>query len=198
MPTNDWRVASLIVWILNTNDPHHLFSVNQPNPDAWRGLLDGLTVLTNTGLSQFDTLVMSSNSPQAATIATALDSVRARQPDHYFRDVGDMLATAELTTASPWLNPTQSGITDDAYEKIPAQLLPLLRSDSLGSITLTGDMLHIRFSGIDGYSYGVQVSSNLNDWNTVSTNLPREGFFDFADGSIGTSSRKFYRSVLLP
>ena len=198
MPTNDWRVASLIVSMLNTNDPHHLFSVNQPNPDAWRGVLDGLTVLTNTGLSQFDTLVMSSNSPQAATIATALDSVRARQPDHYFRDVGDMLATPELTTGSPWLNPAQSGITDDAYEKIPAQLLPLLRSDSLGSITLTGDMLHIRFSGIDGYSYGVQVSSNLNNWNTVSTNAPRERFFDFADSSSPTSSRRFYRSVLLP
>jgi len=198
MPTNDWRVVSLIVSMLNTNNPHQLFSVNQPNPDAWRGVLDGLTVMTNTGPSQFDTLVMSSNSPQAATIATALDSVRASQPDHYFRDVGDILATPELTIGSPWLNPAQSGITDEAYEKIPAQLLALLRSDSIGSTTLTGNTLHIRFSGIDGYSYAVQVSSNLNDWNTVSTNVPSDGFFDLADSSIGTSSRKFYRSVLLP
>jgi hypothetical protein len=160
--------------------------------------LDGLLVLTNTGLSQFDTLVMSSNSPQAATIASALDAVRAGQPDHYFRDVGDILATSELTIGSPWLNPAQSGITDEAFEKIPAQLIPLLRSDSIGSIIVTGDILHIQFSGIDGYSYGVQVSSNLVDWNTVSTNVPTEGFFDFADGSMTTASRKFYRSVLLP
>lgn len=205
MPTNDWHVVSLIISMLNTNDPHRLFSLNQPSANAWRGVLDGFNVLTNTGTLQFDTLVMSSNSPQAATIGSALDAMRWSQPNQYFRDVGDILATPELTTASPWLNltsPAQSGITDEAYEKIPSQLLLLLRPDSVGSITLTestnGITSHVQFSGIDGYAYGVQVSSNLSDWATVSTNYPNDGAFGFTDGAAQNSSPRFYRSVLLP
>ena len=201
MPTNDWRVASLIVSMLNTNDPHHLFSVNQPNPDAWRVVLDGLTVLTNIGPSQFDTLVMSSNSPQAALIGTALDAMRANQLGQYFYDVGDILGTAELSTASPWLNTSggaNSGITDEAYEKIPVQLLPLLRPDSIGMVTETLGGLHVRFSGIDGCSYGVQVSTNLINWATVSTNYPTNGFFYYADGPLPKFQSRFCRSILLP
>jgi len=201
MPTNDWHVASLIVSMLNTNYPHQLFSLNQPTPDAWRGVLDGLTVMTNTGPLQFDTLVMSSNSPQAAIIGTALDTMRTSEPAQFFHDVGDILAAPELSIASPWLNTiggANSGITDEAYEKIPAQLLPLLRPDSVGLATRTQGGLHLRFTGIDGYAYAVQVSSNLVDWTTVSTNYPTDGFFDFIDSPLQGSPTRFCRSVLLP
>jgi hypothetical protein len=201
MPTNHWRVGSLIVSMLKTNDPHHLFSLNQPNPDAWLGVLDGLTVMTNAGALQFDTLVMSSNSPQAAIIGTALDGIRASQPNQYFHDVGDILATPELSTASPWLNTSSgvnSGITDEAYEKIPAQLIPLLRQDSVGVITKADGTLEVRFSGIDGYPYGVQVSKNLIGWTTVSTNYTTNGFFYFVDSPLQESPIRFCRSVLLP
>jgi hypothetical protein len=201
VPTNDWRVVSLIISILNTNDPHHLFSLNQPNPDAWRGVLDGLTVLTNIGPSQFDTLVMSSNSPQAAIIGTALDEVRATQPNQYFHTVGDILATPELSTASPWLNTSNgvnSGITDEAYEKIPVQLLVLLRPDLVATVTQEAGSFHVRFSGLDGYSYGVQVSSDLQNWFTVSTNYPSNGSFNFTESPIQNLPRRFYRSILLP
>jgi hypothetical protein len=201
LPTNDWHVVSLINSMLNTNNPHHLFSLDQPSADAWRGILDGLSVLTNTGPSQFDTLVMSSNSPQAAVIATALDAARSSQPDHYFHDVGDIVATPELTLASPWLNSSggaNSGITDEAYEKIPAQLLALLRPDSVASATEEAGSFHVRFSGLDGYAYGVQVSSDLQNWFTVSTNYPSNGSFDFTESTIQNLPRRFYRSVLLP
>jgi hypothetical protein len=201
MPTNDWRVVSLIVSMLNTNDPHHLFSLNQPNPDAWRGVLDGLMVMTNTGPSQFDTLVISSKSPQAAIVGAALDEMRASQSDHYFNNVGDILATAELSIASPWLNTTggaNSGITDEAYEKIPAQLLPLLRPDSVGQVINAQGGLHVHFSGIDGLAYGVQVSTNLFTWTTVSTNYPTNGYFEFVDTPLQKYPTRFCRSVLLP
>ena len=135
---------------------------------------------------------------QAATIASALDAALMSEPDHYFRDVGDILATPELTTTSPWLNPAQSGITDEAYEKIPAQLLPMLRRDSVGSITKTGGSSLLRFSGVDGYAYGVQVSSNLIDWTPVATNYPINGYFNYSDASGPAFSIRFYRSVLLP
>lgn len=200
LPTNDWRVASLIVSMLNTNNPRRLYSVNQPNPDAWRGVFDGLTVLTNTASQQFDTLIMSSNSPQAAVIANALDANRTTQPNGYFHNVGDILATPELSIASPWLNTSggvNSGITDEVYEKIPAQLLPLLRPDSVGSLTNAGGTSHFQFSGIDGQAYTVQVSANLVDWTTLSTNYPTNGFFDFVDSSQSLANR-FYRTLLLP
>jgi hypothetical protein len=201
MPTNDWPIASLIVSMLNTNDPHHLYSVNEPNLDAWRGVLDGLTVLTNTASQQFDTLIMSSNSPQAAAIAAALDANRTIQPSTYFHDVGDILATPELSTASPWLNTSagaNSGITDEAYEKIAAQLLPLLRADSIGSVSNAGGTLHFQFSGIDGLPYSLQASTNLVDWTTVSTNYPTNGFFDCVDYSMQNITDRFYRTLLLP
>lgn len=60
--------------MLNTNDPHYLLSLNQPTPDAWRGVLDGLTVLTNTGKSN---LVQPN-----PTCYPPLDGETTAQPNH--------------------------------------------------------------------------------------------------------------------
>ena len=87
-PTNDWRIASLLVSLLSTNDPHSLASVNQPNAAAWSGLLDGLTVLTNSASLEFDPVIVSSNSPQAAIVATALDAARSSRPGQRFGNRG--------------------------------------------------------------------------------------------------------------
>jgi hypothetical protein len=46
-PMNDWRLASLLVSLLTTNDPRNLASVNQASVPAWCGVLDGMTALTN-------------------------------------------------------------------------------------------------------------------------------------------------------
>ena len=212
-PTNDWRLASLLISLLSTNDPRNLASVNQPSLPAWSGLLDGMTVLTNTLADgqlygpfeppQFESVVMSSDSPQAATIATALVAAHSSQPDQRFHDVGDILAAPELSTASPWLNlssavQSQWGMTDEAYEAIPSQLLPLLRPDSIGAVSQSGGTLQVEFSGIDGCAYVVQTSSNLLDWTAVSTNYPANGSFSFVDTPLPGSPRRFYRSVLWP
>jgi hypothetical protein len=212
-PTNDWRLASLLVSLLSTNDPRNLASVNQPSVPAWCGLLDGMTVLTNNLTDgqlygqyeppQFASLIMSSDSPQAATIATALVAARSSQPGQRIHDVGDILATPELSTASPWLNlssavQAQWGMTDEAYEAIPSQLLPLLRPDSIGAVSQSGGTLQVQFTGLDGYAYVVQTSSNLSDWINVSTNYPVNGSFDFVDTPPPGSPRRFYRSVLWP
>jgi hypothetical protein len=210
-PTNDWRLASLLVSLLNTNDPRTLRSVNQTSTAAWCGLLDGMIVLTNNlpddqlpyAPSQFAAVIMSSNSPQASTIASALFTAGASQPDQHFHDVGDILATPELSAASPWLNlssPEQLdwGLSDEAYEAIPSQLLPLLRPDSIGYVSQNGGTLQVQFSGSDGYAYAVQSSSNLLSWTPVSTNYPANGFFNFTDSPALGSPRRYYRSLLLP
>ncbi len=201
-PTNDWRIASLLVSLLSTSDPRNLASVNQPNTAAWCELLNGLTVLTNSAPGQFDPVIISSNSPQAATVATALDTAHSSRPGQRFRDVADILALPELSLASPWLDPSgvaqlQSSMDDAACEAIPSQLLTLLRPDSIASSSQAGGTLQVQFSGSDGYAYVVQTSSNLLDWTRVSTNYPANSVFTFTDTSSPGSSRRFYRSVLL-
>jgi hypothetical protein len=199
-PVRDWHLASLLASMFNTNDFRSLFSVNNPNPDAWRVLLDGLTVLTNALPDNW--LVISSNSPQASVIASAIQSARASQPGQFFRDVGDILATPPLTEQSPFLNwkdtlQQQIGISDEAYEMIPSQLLPLLRSDSIGSIAPTNSQMQVQFTGYDGHAYAVQISSDLMNWVSISTNCPVNGTFNFMISAPINASQQFYRSVLL-
>jgi hypothetical protein len=198
-PTNDWRLVSLLVSLLDTNDPRTLRSVNQTSTASWCGLLDGMTVLTNTGAGQFTPILMSSNSPQATTIAAALNAMRSSQPGQRFNNPSDILATPELSTASPWLDlSSPTDLSDEACEAIPSQLLPLLRPDSIGSVSQSGGALQVQFSGSDGYAYAVQSSSNLLSWTTISTNYPANGFFNFTATPPPGSPRRYYRSLLLP
>ena len=194
-PTNDWRLASLVISLLNPNDPRTLASADQPGVSAWRALLDGLTVLTNTDIGQFDPIIVSSNSPQAAIVAAALDASRNSQPNGTFRSIGDLLAIPELSVASPWLDTNgvaqfDSSMNDEACEAIPSQLLPLLRPDSIGFASQIGGTLQIQFTGADGYAYVVQTSSNLAAWTAVSTNYPANGSFNFLETPPSGSPRR--------
>ena len=209
-PVRDWRMASLLASLFNTNSPSSLFSVNDANPNDWEGFLNGMTVLTNDipDLAiqftsqihgpQFASLVISSNSTQAAVIANAIESVRIASPGQLFLNKGDIFSVNQLSDASPFLNvdsaQLQYGISDAAYEAIPSQLLPLLRTDSIGSVTDSGQMV-IQFTGDDGHVYAVQSSCNLVNWTTISTNCPFGGTFTFTNTV--TAAPRFYRTVLL-
>ena len=149
-PVSDWRLAGLLMSLLNTNDPTQLFSVNDSNVADWQNLLNGLVVYSNsapvaTVLTplQFTTYIIASNSPQASAIASAIVQTRASQGSPFFYSIGDILVTPALAGQSPFLNlgssralqqQTTYDITDIAYEAIPTQLLPLLRPDSIGSL----------------------------------------------------------------
>ncbi len=69
---------------------------------------------------------------------------------------GDIFSVPQLSDASPYLNvdgqQLQHGISDAAYEAIPSQLLPLLRTDSIGSVSNNGQMV-IQFTGDDGHQF---------------------------------------------
>src|SRR5579859_3984844 len=211
-PVQDWHLASLLAFLMNTNDLQSLFSVNNSNPTAWLNLFNGLTALTNrlsdaqiaSGIAPgFDSLVISSNSSPASFMVNAIQSARAGQSGRYFHDVGDILAISQLTQQSPYLNwndsvQQQGGISDEAYEIIPSQLLPLLRADSVGSIVTTNGQITAQFSGYDNHTYAVETSSNLVDWTGISTNLSVNGGFGFTNVAPANASRQFYRSVLLP
>jgi hypothetical protein len=205
-PTNDWRLASMLASLLSTSDARHSLSANQTSLPAWEGALDGMVVLTNNegpdppdGLAS---LVMSSNSPQAATIAVGIVAARSLQPNQSFQDPGDVLSTPELSVASPWLDtnsvaPYYASLTDEAYEAIPSQLLPLLRADSIGYVFQTGGTLRIEFSGSDGLAYAIQVSTDLVNWSTLTTSYPVGGVISFVDVPLPGAPRRFYRSVLM-
>lgn len=206
-PVSDWRLTGLLLSLLNTNDATQLFSVNDPNIADWQNMLNGLIVYSNTATTitpTFDTYLMESNSAQALMIADNIVQARASQANQNFYFIGDILAVPELTLSSPWLNTYLSpiqidfGITDEAYEAIPAQLLPLLRPDSIGLLTPTNGDWTLWFSGADGYAYVLQTSTNLINWNNVSTNTPVQGGFNVPISPVSGSPNYFYRSQLLP
>lgn len=206
-PVQDWRLAGLMMSLLNTNDLCLLLSVNNPDPNGWLVRLDGLTALTNTVTypniwdgPQFDSLVISSNSPAAAGIVA---SIQLAQGHRLFADAGDILAVSELAEQSPFLNWSDGdfqnySISDEAYEKIPSQLLPLLRVDSVGSAVVANGQPLVQFTGYDGHAYVVQFSANLFDWVNVETNFPVNGTFSFTNLSPASATLQLYRSVLLP
>jgi hypothetical protein len=104
--------------------------------------------------------------------------------------------------ASPWLNQgtiaqVQRGISDEAYECIPAQLLALLRADSVGSVVWSNGNCQIQFTGFDNYPYAVESSSNFVNWSGISTNCPTNGNFMIAIPT-PAGGEQFYRSRLLP
>ncbi len=208
-PVMDWRMAGLLASLFNTNNIASLFSVNNPSPTAWENLLNGMTVLTNDVAdsrfnfrpqfaAQFAALAISSSSSQAANIASAIQSARVASPGQIIANVGDLFAVPQLSDASPYLNvdsvQTKYGISDIAYEAIPDQLLPLLWEDSIGSIVSANGQMTIQFTGDDNHAYAVQVSSNLVNWTSISTNCPVNGSFTFTN--TGTANARFYRSIL--
>lgn len=197
-PTNDWAVVSLLAALFTNNDLRALASVNQTSVESWAELLDGITALTNTDQGQFDWALMTSNSPQAGVIAAGINATREREPNRLFYSIGDILATRELSDASPWLNPTNIFISDTALEIIPSQLLLRLRPDSIGSVTGTNGGAQIQFTGVDDYAYILQESSNLVDWSLVSTNYPSNGIFRLKQALSTNLAPTFYRSALGP
>jgi hypothetical protein len=120
-----------------------------------------------------------------------------------FESVGNILSIPQLTEQSPFLNwnnviQQQYGLSDEVYEAIPAQLLPLLRPDSVGTMIRANGGWNIQFSGSDGFAYALQTSTNLINWNFVSTNCPVQGRFSVPISPASNSRVQFYRSVLLP
>jgi len=197
--------------LMNTNDLSSLSSVNHPAPNGWPGLLNGLTVLTNTtsdsqiaagGTPQFAPLVISSNSPQVTFIVNAIQSAQSSQPGHFFKDVGDILSIPQLTEQSPFLNwndvtQQEYGISDEAYEILASQLLPLLRADSIGSVSLANGQVIARFTSYDNHLYALEASTNLSNWVIMSINFSSGGGFGFTNAAPLNASPQFFRSLLV-
>jgi hypothetical protein len=211
-PSNDWKLASFLAGWMNTSPPNVLVSPNDANPEHWLTALNGMEVYTNVVSdsdfqsdpyqpARVEIFQMTSNSPQAAVIAQAVQTARTTQGG-VFQTLGDIFATPELSLQSPWLNlnglVTSLGISDATYEKIPSQLLPKLGADSAGQLTALGNgSMQLSFSGMEDHAYSLEVSSNLIDWLSVSTNTISNGSFQIIVPQSQDSSN-FYRSRAVP
>jgi hypothetical protein len=196
-PVQDWHIAGLLTELMNQDNPALLFSVNNPDTNAWQELLDGMIGSTNIP-NQSDSVLISRNSEQASVIASAIQSVRVVQPGQYFSNAGDVLATAQLSEQSPFLAGVNTNtISDDIYEVIPSQLLPLLRADSIGSVVSRNSQPVVQFTGSDNNLYAIQTSSDLAKWISVSTNYPVNGVVSFTNSILSDANHQFYRSILI-
>jgi hypothetical protein len=151
-----------------------------------------------------DTIVISSNSAAASIIVNAIQTNKAGSPNQTFLGIGDILATPQLSIQSPFLNLTnpapvmvEYGISDQAYEVIPSQLLPLLRVNSIGKMLSTNGQVQMQFSGYDDHAYAIQISLDLLHWTSVSTNSPTNGVFSAVIPAMGNPAPQFFRTVLI-
>ncbi len=207
-PTNDWRMASMLAALFNTNDVRALRSINDARLEAWTETLCGLTVLSNNRAvpnlvrMTFDAIVITSNAPQIRTVVDALNRVRSEQSRGFFPDVAAFLSVPELSSQSPWLNlsdPEQArfALSDEAYEALPSQLLSKVRPDSFATATRTGATMELRFTAFDGYRFRVEHADASLDWQPFS-----EPHYS-TNGTFGVPvtpslQHRFFRAVLLP
>lgn len=152
-PTNDWRILDYFTVAPYENAARGLLGVNQTNLAAWSAVLSGVAVLTNnaddtallgrTEPAYAPLLIQPAGAynpfapqkPPVAQIVEGINRTRASLTNFgsQFPYLGMVLATPELTVASPFLNTSTNqvrfGLSDEAYERIPQQILSLLKTD---------------------------------------------------------------------
>jgi hypothetical protein len=211
-PTNDWRMAVLLASLLSSNDVRSLRSVNTTNVESWATTMDGFTVLSNNlshpqlgSPPSFETITVTANAPQIGVVMDGINRTRNAQRGQYFADVAAFLSVPEISSASPWLNlsgdsfgfQARFGLTDEAYEALPSQLLSLVRADPVATATRIGNSIEIRFTAFDGYAFRVESSSDFATWTTVSEpHYSTNGVFSLTVPA--TSAPQFFRAISLP
>jgi hypothetical protein len=141
-PINDWELLDIFTTAPNANAARGLLSVNQEGRAAWSAALSGVNVVSNSapdsevlrGRTNWTEMLIQPGSPQLQEIVADINNTRATYPNGRFPTMGAVLASKKLTIESPFLdrstqNQLYFGITDAAYERIPLQILSLLRAD---------------------------------------------------------------------
>jgi hypothetical protein len=130
-PTNDWHILDLFSTAFNDNSGRGQLSVNQTNLAAWSAVLGGVSVLSNS-VAQSQQLYIQpggaynpASPPPIVSIVNGINNARTNFPNHAFARLGDVLATPELTTFSPYWSATNR-FNDAVIERIPQQILGLL------------------------------------------------------------------------
>jgi len=129
-PTNDWRLLDLFTAALSDTATHGQLSVNQTNLAAWSAVLSGVIVnsdLTNYSVIQPAGTYSPLSPPPLVTLYNAINDVRRTNYAGAFQRLGDLLSVPELTVRSPFLSAVQGAQSDAVMERIPQQILGLLK-----------------------------------------------------------------------
>jgi hypothetical protein len=78
-------------------------------------------------------------------------------------------------------------------EKIPEQLLPLLRSDPILSFHWTNGQLYAQATAFAGYWYTLEVSRDLRNWGALTTHFADDATFDFLEPLPASTNGRFFR-----
>ena len=130
LPTNDWRILDLFTTAFNDNATQGQLSVNQTNLDAWSAILSGVNVLPDATTNAFITpagVYDPTAPPPLVRLVAGINNARTNFPNQSFQRLGDILATPELTVSSPYLRTNSPALNDDVVERIPQQILGLLK-----------------------------------------------------------------------
>ena len=147
-PTNDWKILDAFTVAPNDNAARGLISVNQTNLPAWSAVLSGVSVLTNLATVSGTNRILrvqelfiepeagahnnnttpTAHRPQLRRIVDGINRTRNNQPGQLYPSLGRLLATPELTFASPYLA-TNKVVDDATLERIPQQILSLVHED---------------------------------------------------------------------
>ncbi|MGE3311425.1 MAG: hypothetical protein AB7O66_15770 [Limisphaerales bacterium] len=131
-PTNDWRLPGLFTTAIGESASRGLLSVNQSGRAAWSAILSGIPILTNQFATNIGPMLIEPNTAEVRVIVDGINFTRSTRHGGRFNFLGEILATPELSTFSPYLRLTAGpgGTPADAVvERIPQMALSLLKAD---------------------------------------------------------------------
>ena len=108
-------------------------------------------------------------------------------------------ATLTLTNVNPGQAGTYRVVVSNSISSIASSNAVLgvyaTAAASLDSPVRSASQFQLNVTGVPGYNYAVQASTNLGDWLTLRTNAAP---FSFADTNAASFPMRYYRTVYLP
>ncbi len=102
------------------------------------------------------------------------------------------LTNSAVVNANAW----EPGFIDSVVDTAQYTILPNISFMSPGGFT--NGIFQMSFAGPAGSNYVLQVSTNLMDWTSISTNTPAESPFVLSDPTTPGDSFRFYRVLESP
>ncbi len=131
-PLNDRYILDLFTAAPDDNAARGQLSINQTNLAAWSAVLAGVNVLPDATTNMFIQPAgpydpRSRSLPPLVRIVQGIINARTNYVGDTFHRLGDILITPELTVKSPFLDGNTGLQNDEVLERIPQQILGLLK-----------------------------------------------------------------------
>jgi len=118
----------------------------------------------------------------------------------YLNGKMDELRMENAPRSANWISATYQNIASNSVfnSYSPATTLNTNLAPQIGAVTFSGGQLGFVISGAPGFTYTVQASTNLMNWENIYTNSPAALPSNWQDVDAGNFNRRFYRVLLLP